>query len=75
MIRLGVEVLTGLSAEAGESSELLEAKAWKKRKAKLDELGGPPVRRRDAWHVHHLRRGFACPPLYARATADKRSAA
>jgi eukaryotic-like serine/threonine-protein kinase len=43
-IVLWVEVLTGLSAEAGESSELLKADAWRERKAKLDALGGPPVR-------------------------------
>ncbi len=43
-IRAWVETLTGLSAEAGESRELLKADAWRDRKKKLDELGGPPIR-------------------------------
>jgi WD40 repeat protein len=40
-IKMWVETMTGLSSAAGESSELLKADAWRARKKRLDELGGP----------------------------------
>ena len=42
-IKLWVETMTGLSSEAGESSELLKAGPWRDRKTELNQLGGPMV--------------------------------
>jgi WD40 repeat protein len=42
-IKCWVEVITGMELDADGAGHLLEPDAWRKRKARLEELGGPPI--------------------------------
>jgi hypothetical protein len=43
-IKAWIETMTGMRVGANADGELLRPDEWRKRKAELDALGGPPIK-------------------------------